>query len=100
LRRDAGGRAGEYPALSDHRSVALAGTDITTRLLAEVVEPSSGRKWWSSTNRRRRCAQMNTIVQAKPDGYTLGGLWNAPLTMTRMRKQCHSRCRITSPSAC
>ena len=25
---------------------------------------------------------MAQIVQARPDGYTIGGLWNAPLTMT------------------
>lgn len=25
---------------------------------------------------------MNSVVQAKPDGHMLGGLWNVPLTMT------------------
>src|SRR3546814_11183208 len=24
----------------------------------------------------------SSIVRAEPDGYTLGGIWNAPLTMT------------------
>lgn len=64
--------------------VALGGgTDITTRLLAEVVEPILGQKVVVINKPGAGGALgMNVIVQAKPDGYTLGGLWNAPLTMT------------------
>ena len=64
--------------------VALGGgTDIATRLLAEVVEPIFGQKVVVINKPGAGGALgMNAIVQAKPDGYTLGGLWNAPLTMT------------------
>lgn len=64
--------------------VALGGgTDIATRLLAEVVEPILGQKVVVINKPGAGGALgMNVIVQAKPDGYTLGGLWNAPLTMT------------------
>ena len=59
------------------------GTDITTRLLAELVEPTLGQKV-VVVNRAGAGGTlgMSAVVQAKPDGYTLGGLWNAPLTMT------------------
>src|SRR5688572_12745403 len=59
------------------------GTDITTRLLAEIAEPMLGQKI-VVVNRGGAggALGMNAVVQAKPDGYTLGGLWNAPLTMT------------------
>jgi tripartite-type tricarboxylate transporter receptor subunit TctC len=64
--------------------VALGGgTDIATRLLAEAVEPILGQKVVIINRPGAGGALgMNAIVQAKPDGYTLGGLWNAPLTMT------------------
>ena len=62
---------------------AGGGTDITTRLLAELVEPILGQKVVVVNKPGAGGALgMNAVVQAKPDGYTLGGLWNAPLTMT------------------
>ena len=58
------------------------GTDITTRLLAELVEPMLGQKVVVVNKGGAGGALgMTAVVQAKPDGYTLGGLWNAPLTM-------------------
>ncbi len=59
------------------------GTDITTRLLAELVEPMLGQKV-VVVNKAGAGGTlgMSAVVQAKPDGHTLGGLWNAPLTMT------------------
>jgi len=76
----------KYPARPIEIIVPVAlggGTDITTRLLAEVVEPILGQKVVVINKPGAGGALgMNAIVQAKPDGYTLGGLWNAPLTMT------------------
>lgn len=59
------------------------GTDITARMLAELVEPMLGQKVVVVNKGGAGGALgMTAVVQAKPDGYTLGGLWNAPLTMT------------------
>lgn len=58
------------------------GTDIMARILAEATEPFLGQKivvvnkvGGSGT------IGVDAIFQAKPDGYTLGCVWNAPLTM-------------------
>lgn len=58
------------------------GTDTVMRILAEAAEPVLGQKvvvinkpGGSGT------VGLNYISQSKPDGYTLGGLWGAPVTM-------------------
>ncbi len=59
------------------------GTDTVVRLLAEAVEPILGQKVVVSNKAGGGgFIGMAAIVKARPDGYTLGGLWNAPLTMT------------------
>jgi tripartite-type tricarboxylate transporter receptor subunit TctC len=59
------------------------GTDLVIRQLAEIVEPLLGQKV-VVVNRPGGGGMlgMAAVVKAKPDGYVLGGLWNAPLTMT------------------
>ncbi len=58
------------------------GTDLVTRILAEVAEPILGQKI-VVINKPGGSGSvgLNYIAQAKPDGYTLGGLWGAPVTM-------------------
>lgn len=58
------------------------GTDIVTRILAEAAEPNLGQKV-VVINKPGGSGSvgLNFIAQAKPDGYTLGGLWGAPVTM-------------------
>jgi tripartite-type tricarboxylate transporter receptor subunit TctC len=64
-------------------TAAGGGTDIAFRMLAEIAEGSLGQKVVVSNKvGGGGMIGMTSIVRAKPDGYTLGGLWNAPLTMT------------------
>jgi putative tricarboxylic transport membrane protein len=64
-------------------TAAGGGTDIAFRMLAELAEPSLGQKVVIVNKTGGGGAVgMMSVVQAKPDGYTIGGLWNAPLTMT------------------
>jgi tripartite-type tricarboxylate transporter receptor subunit TctC len=59
------------------------GSDIAVRLLGELLEPMLGQKIVVVNKPGASGALgMSAIVQARPDGHTLGGLWNAPLTMT------------------
>lgn len=64
-------------------TAAGGGTDISLRMLAEIVEPILGQKV-TVVNKTGGGGMvgMTQILQARPDGYTLGGLWNAPLTIT------------------
>jgi tripartite-type tricarboxylate transporter receptor subunit TctC len=64
------------------------GTDIAFRLLAEIAEPMLGQKL-VVVNKAGGGGMigMAQVVSARPDGYTLGGLWNAPLTMTPHMQQ-------------
>lgn len=59
------------------------GTDIAVRLLAEVTEPVLGQKVVVINKPGGGgTVGVSLTTQAKPDGYTLAGVWNAPLTMT------------------
>ena len=64
-------------------TAAGGGTDIAFRMLAEIAESTLGQKVVVSNKvGGGGMIGMTAIVRSKPDGYTLGGLWNAPLTMT------------------
>ena len=64
-------------------TAAGGGTDISMRMLAEIVEPLLGQRVIVANKTGGGGGiGMVAITQAKPDGYTIGGLWNAPLTMT------------------
>ena len=64
-------------------TAAGGGTDISLRMLAEIVEPLLGQKVVVVNKPGGGgTVGMAQVVQARPDGYTIGGLWNAPLTMT------------------
>jgi tripartite-type tricarboxylate transporter receptor subunit TctC len=64
-------------------TAAGGGTDISLRMLAEIAEPLLGQKVVVVNKPGGGgTVGMAQIVQARPDGYTIGGLWNAPLTMT------------------
>jgi tripartite-type tricarboxylate transporter receptor subunit TctC len=58
------------------------GTDITARLLAEVAEPILGQKV-VVLNRPGGSGTVgiSALTRARPDGYTLAFVWNAPLTI-------------------
>lgn len=64
-------------------TAAGGGTDISLRMLAEIAGPILGQKIVVVNKPGGGgTVGMAQIVQARPDGYTIGGLWNAPLTMT------------------
>lgn len=58
------------------------GTDITARLLAEVAEPLLGQKV-VVVNKPGGSGSVgiSLLTRARPDGYTLAFVWNAPLTI-------------------
>ncbi len=58
------------------------GVDILSRFLADAVEPLFGQRL-VVINKPGGSGTLgiNMIIKAKPDGYTLGCLWPAPLTM-------------------
>jgi len=59
------------------------GTDIAIRALIEQLEPALGQKIVPVNKPGASGAVgMGAMVQSKPDGHTLGAVWNAPLTMT------------------
>jgi len=59
------------------------GTDTVIRQLATLVEQDLGQKV-VVVNQPGASGYlgMTAMIRSAPDGYTLGGLWNAPLTMT------------------
>lgn len=57
------------------------GTDIAIRLLAELTEPFLKQKLVVVNKPGGGgTVGVSLLTQAKPDGYTLGGVWNSPLT--------------------
>jgi tripartite-type tricarboxylate transporter receptor subunit TctC len=57
------------------------GTDIAIRLLAELSEPFLKQKIVVINKPGGGgTVGVSLLTQAKPDGYTLGGVWNSPLT--------------------
>lgn len=59
------------------------GLDIATRLLAEATEPFLGQKVVIINKPGAGgTVALSALTQAKPDGYTLVAIWNAPLTIT------------------
>ena len=59
------------------------GVDIVARMLAELVEPILGTRVVVVNKPGASGAiGMTQLTQAKPDGYTLAAVWNAPLTVT------------------
>jgi len=69
-------------------TAAGGGTDIAFRQLAEIISPALGQRIVIVNKTGGGGAVgMSSIIQAKPDGYTIGGLWNAPLTMTPHTQQ-------------
>ena len=61
---------------------AGGGTDIVLRTLALSAEPFLGQKVIVINKAGGAgAAGMEVIIKSKPDGYTVGGVWNAPLTI-------------------
>src|SRR3977135_1352557 len=58
------------------------GVDIVARMLAELVEPILGARV-VIVNKAGGTGAIGVaqMTQAKPDGYTLAVVWNAPLTV-------------------
>ena len=76
----------KYPSRAIEMVIPTApggGTDIALRQLASLAEPALGQSVIivNKTGAGGTIGVAN-IVNAKPDGYTIGGVWNAPLTMT------------------
>lgn len=61
---------------------AGGGTDLQTRVLAELVEPILGQKL-VVINKPGAGGTLgvSAITQSRPDGYTLGSIWISPLTI-------------------
>lgn len=59
------------------------GTDIASRLLASIAEGTLGQKILVVDKPGAGGAiGVETMLQAKPDGYTIAGVWNSPITIT------------------
>ena len=90
------GAAAQYPARPIEMIVPIApggGMDLQARLLAELVEPVLGQRV-VVLNRPGAGGTlgMGLLTQAKPDGYTIGAVWNGPLTASPTRPTTTSRC--------
>ena len=59
------------------------GTDIASRLLASIAEGALGQKILVVDKPGAGGAiGVEAMLQAKPDGYTIAGVWNSPITIT------------------
>jgi len=59
------------------------GTDVASRLLASIAEKSLGQKILVLNKPGAGGAiGVQAMLGAKPDGYTIAGVWNAPMTVT------------------
>lgn len=58
------------------------GTDLLARLIAEEIEPFLGQKL-VVVNRPGAAATLGVaqLTLARPDGYTIGAVWNSPITV-------------------
>jgi tripartite-type tricarboxylate transporter receptor subunit TctC len=80
------GAADKYPA---HPITVIiptgpgGSTDTVIRMLADIASGFLNQRF-VMVNRPGAGGLIGTssVVRAEPDGYTLGGIWNAPLTMT------------------
>jgi len=76
--------AADYPAKPIEIVVPSppgGGTDIAIRLLAELTEPFLGQKLVVVNKPGGGgTVGVSLLTQAKPDGYSLAGVWNSPLT--------------------
>lgn len=73
-----------YPSRPIEMIVPIApggGMDLQARLLAELVEPFLGQRV-VIINKAGAGGTLGVtlLTQAKPDGYTIGAVWNGPLT--------------------
>jgi tripartite-type tricarboxylate transporter receptor subunit TctC len=78
----AGERYPERPVELIVPAAAGGGTDIVARILAEAAEPILGQKL-VVVNKPGGSGTigLGAIAQARPDGYSLGCIYNSPLTM-------------------
>ena len=75
------------------------GVDIVARMLAELAEPILGAKLVVVNKPGGTGAiGVTQLTQAKPDGYTLAVVWNAPLTVTPIRWRSATRWTTTRRS--
>jgi tripartite-type tricarboxylate transporter receptor subunit TctC len=62
---------------------AGGGVDIVHRMLGELAEPFLGVKVvFENKPGASGTVGLSALVKAKPDGYTLAAVWNAPLTIS------------------
>ncbi|UHL63897.1 tripartite tricarboxylate transporter substrate binding protein [Paralcaligenes sp. KSB-10] len=82
----AAARAEKFPSHSISLIIPTppgGGTDVALRMVAQIAGGILGQTI-VIMNRPGAGGEIGTwsVVRATPDGYTLGGIWNAPLTMT------------------
>jgi tripartite-type tricarboxylate transporter receptor subunit TctC len=86
---------GDYPARSIQLMIPASkggGADVSFRILAEAMEPILGQKIEIVNKPADSGAEgLADLAKAAPDGYSLGGVWNGPLTASpQIRKVAYS----------